>query len=150
MVLNLKPQECVHSFQRFRIVRHDSDLPTPLCRLEGVGDRCMFLSHDGHSRRHSVMNEHGRIEVVGSEQCRNVSQVHADLVPRGVVMISHDVDFDETPIWEKSEMMNCGFLREPHRMITALVHARYTFTDPLTVVPCRTFHGCVSLRSGQP
>jgi ACR3 family arsenite transporter len=34
MVLNLKPQECVHSFQRFRIVRHGSDLPTPLCRLE--------------------------------------------------------------------------------------------------------------------
>lgn len=110
MVPDLKRQEVVYSFQCVRVVGHDPHLPTPFSRLEGIAYRVVPFLHDRNSRRHTVMDEHGNLEVVVAEHRRDVGQMHANLISRCVVTISLDIHFDDAAVGKKREMMSRGLV----------------------------------------
>ena len=144
MVLDLKRQKFVDGLQRFPVVSHNPHLPAPVGGLEGVVDRYMLLLHHRNSRRDTVMNEHRNIEVVVAEHRGNVGQMHPNLVPRSVIPIGLDVDFDDASVGKKREAMDRGFVGETHRMIATIVNACRVIIGLLMLI----VHGAPHARLG--
>jgi hypothetical protein len=92
------------------------------------------------------MNEHRNIEVVVAEDGRNVAQMHANLVPRRIVLIGLNIDFDDPAVWKKREVMCRGFVGESHCVIATIVDACTVISGLLMLIVHGTFH-CLRLRS---
>ena len=99
-----------YRFQGLGVVSRDPDLSTPFGRMEGVADGCIPLLHNQNSWRNTVVNEHWDFEVAVAEQSRDVSEVHANLISRGVIMISLGVYFDDAPVSKQGEVMSSSFV----------------------------------------
>lgn len=110
VILNLECQKGMHGLQCVGIVCADPYLPSPFSWLERVSNRIVLIFHGRHAGRHSVMNEHRDIEITSAEHCRDMLQVHPDLVAGRIVAIALCIDFDNSTVEQEREMMSCGFV----------------------------------------
>jgi len=93
------------------------------------------------------MNEHRNIEVVVAEHCRDVRQMHPDLVARGIILLGLDIDLDGATVWEEGEVMSRGFAGESHCMVAAIVNACSVIIGFLKLIVHGAFHGWLGLCS---
>jgi hypothetical protein len=91
------------------------------------------------------MNEHWNIEVVFVEHARNVTQMPANLVPRGIVLIGPNIDFDDPAVWKKRKVMCRGFVGKSHRVIATILDACRVITGLLMLIVHGAFHGRLGL-----
>ena len=147
MILNLERKKFVDSFQRLWIVTHDPHLAAPAGGLKTVIDRCTFHFHHRNSGRNTVVNEHWNFEGVGAEHRRNVGQMHANLVPRGIVLLGLDTDLDGAPVWKQREVMSRGFMGEAHCVIATIINLCRVITGLLMLVVHGAFHRHLGLCS---
>jgi len=123
VILDLEPEKFVDRLQGVGIVRGNPHLCAAVGGTERVSDRVMLLFHHGHAGRHGVMDEHRHIEVVGAEHGGDVREVHSNLVAGRIVVFGFRIDFNDSAIGEKCEVVGCGFVGKAHGMIATHVDA---------------------------